>query len=438
MHVGIHLVRSQSASDHWKLVETMRKIVIRDNRKLYPFNEPARELRVLNKPLWLHQRDVFARYAPEVREVESLAEIDVQRVETVVYRDNLFFDQYFLDDFVQRARNLGKACRVAFDLNDSAITTHAIHLQRGIRREGDVYVADMWYFPHGMEPNVRPLVMDLETHEMGYYHVPTHMSNARGDLVYQVPTKAFCSIEHWVHTVLANVVFGVLSNGARLDINSERVDTQLRILWRAMLERKNVHTSSAVVHVGRNCSIDPTATIKGPTFIGDNVNIGPGTVVDVSVIGDNVNIMQGCQVQWSVISDRCYLPFRAAIFASVMMADSMLAQNTCVQFCSVGRNTFLGAGNTFTDFNLVPKPIRALNQNGELKSSGMPVLGGCVGHNCFIGSGMVIYPARAIESDVVLFASPERRVISRNIDYEESDHFKIKSGDHLHQRLYPR
>ena len=115
----------------------------------------------------------------------------------------------------------------------------------------------------------------------------------------------------------------------------------------------------------------------------------------------------------------------------------MVAQNTCLQFCSIGRNTFIGAGSTFTDFNLVPKSIRSFRQ-GRLESTGMPVLGGCVGHNCFIGSGMVVYPARAIESDVVLVASDERRVLSHNVRYEDSDHFCIKGGDDFHQRLYPR
>lgn len=415
----------------------MRKIILRDHRKIFPFNEPARELRVLNKRLKFYQQDVLTPYTTEVREVDSLTEVDSQRVETLVYRDNLFFDKPFIDEFIRRARELGKACQVAFALDDRAITAHAIYLQQGIRREGNAYVADMWYFPHGVEPNVRPLVMDTGAHEMGYYHVPTHMSNEKGDLAYHVPTKAFCSIEHWVHTITANVIFGVLANAARMDIASDRMDTQLRLLWRALLERKNIHSSSVMVRVGRNCSIDPTAVIKGPTYIGDDVSIGAGAVVDISVIGDNVNIMQGCQVQWSVVSDRCYLPFRAAVFSSVIMANSMVAQNTCVQFCSIGRSTFLGAGNTFTDFNLVPKPIRTLHQ-GELADTGMAVLGGCVGHNCFIGSGMVIYPARVIESDVVLVASDKRRVIDRNVYYEESDHFDIKEGADVHQRQNPR
>ena len=40
---------------------TLRRLVIRDPRKLAPFNEEARELRILNKRLWLYQRDVLAR-----------------------------------------------------------------------------------------------------------------------------------------------------------------------------------------------------------------------------------------------------------------------------------------------------------------------------------------------------------------------------------------
>jgi len=414
----------------------MRKIILRDTRKIFPFNEPARKLRVLNKPLWLHQRDILAPYTTEEREVDSPAEIEPKPMETLVYRDNLFFDRFFLDDFIQRARQSGKACRVAFALDDPAITAHAIHLQRGIQRKGDVYLAYMWYFPHGVEDSAHPLVMDTGAHEMGYYHVPTYMAGDRGDLVYKVPTKAFCSIEHWVHTITANVIFGVFAHAARLDREIEHsLGKYFKMLWRALLERKQALSSSEVVHIGRDCSIDPSVIIRGPSYIGNNVSIGPGAVIDVSVIGDNVDIGTGGQVQLSVVSDRCFLPFRASLFMSVMMADSMLAQNTCLQFCSIGRDTFIGAGNTFTDFNVAHKPIRVVRE-GELEKTGMPVLGGCVGHNSFVGSGMVIYPARAIESDVILFASAERRVIDRNVYYKDSDHLAIKGGGKLHTRKY--
>jgi len=114
----------------------------------------------------------------------------------------------------------------------------------------------------------------------------------------------------------------------------------------------------------------------------------------------------------------------------------MIAQNTCLQMCVVGRNTFVGAGSTFTDYNLVPAPIRALDGRGTLSHSNRPVIGSAVGHNCRLGSGLIVYPARTIESDVVLAASKDRRVIDKNISYEDSDHHKFKSAN-LHKRLYP-
>jgi carbonic anhydrase/acetyltransferase-like protein (isoleucine patch superfamily) len=137
----------------------------------------------------------------------------------------------------------------------------------------------------------------------------------------------------------------------------------------------------------------------------------------------------------SVVGDGTFLPFRAALFMTTIMDNSMIAQNTCLQMCVVGRNTFIGAGSTFTDFNLVPTPIRALDGKDQLSRSNRPVIGSCVGHNCRIGSGMIVYPARTIESDVVLVASKERRVIDRNISYEESDHHRFKNPA-LHQESY--
>ena len=139
----------------------------------------------------------------------------------------------------------------------------------------------------------------------------------------------------------------------------------------------------------------------------------------------------------SVIGDGAFLPFRTALFMTTLMDNSMVAQNTCLQMCVIGRNTFVGAGSTFTDFNLLPTPLKAIDGHGKLGLANRPVLGGCVGHNCRLGSGMIVFPARTIESDVVLFASKERRVIDRDVRYEESDHHKLAFA-RLHPRLYPR
>jgi len=415
----------------------MRKFIIRDRRKLSPFNEPARDLRVLNKPLWLHQRDMLARYCDQEREVEALEEIPNDRGEMIVYRDNLFFDYQFIDYFISEAQKSGKACRAVFSLDDKAIVHHALLLQRGIRREGNYYVADLWYFPYGIEENARPLVIDMGAKEHGYYRVPSYMANAEGDLTYWVPLRAFLSIEHWVHLYIANCIFGLFARGARFEASMHKTSAKLRVMLRGMWERQQVLRSSAAVHIGKGTFVDPSAKILGPTTIGDNCTIGAGSVIDNCVIGNGVNVGQGCQLMLSVVCDRSFLPFNVALFMTTIMENSIVAQNTCMQMCVIGRDTFIGANSVFTDYNVFARAIRVF-QRDQIVETNMPVLGGCVGHHCRLGSGLIIYPARTIESDTTLFASEDRRIIAKNITYEQSDHFKLKDGEKLHSRDYPR
>jgi carbonic anhydrase/acetyltransferase-like protein (isoleucine patch superfamily) len=419
---------------------TLRRLVIQDKRKLAPFNEEARELRILNKRLWLYQRDVLAPYSREEREIDTIDKMPDDRMETIVYRDNLLFDQAFIDHFLRRARRLGKACQVAFSPNDPAIRTHALPLQSGIRpekglTEGELLVADLWYFPHGYEAKVRPLVVDTLSKEIGYYNVPKYMAPNQGDLTYQVPRRAFLSIEHWIHVFLANTTFGVFAEGARLEKRMEHAEPKIKLIWRALLERNNVLSNSQVVKLGKDVRIDPSAIIRGPTTIGDNVFIGPGAVIDNSIIGSNVSVGQGCQVMLSVVGDGCFLPFRASLFMTTLMENSMVAQNTCLQMCVVGRDSFVGAGSTFTDFNLVPKPIKTFYKD-QLVEIGLPVLGGCVGHNCRLGSGLIVYPARTIESDVILVGSRTEKILTHDVAYADSDHWKLPNGPELHPAYY--
>jgi carbonic anhydrase/acetyltransferase-like protein (isoleucine patch superfamily) len=393
----------------------MKRIVLRDPTLIAPFGEPARDLRILNKPLWLLQRDLLARHCQSVVEVDDWSAIPGGDEELLVHKDNLYFNKDFIETFIAEARATRQPCQVAFAADDAMITSHALRLQEGVRQQGDGYVADLYYFPHGVVPNPQPLVIDTEPQEMGYYHIPSYMAPNQGDLVFQVPIRTFCSIENWVHVFMTNSPLGVFAWGRKLEKEvAESWRLKLKIGYRAFVERKHFLSSSAVVKVGKNCSIDPSAIIQGPTEIGNNVNIGAGVVITNSLIGNNVTIMQGSQIMLSVVSDRCYLPFRSALFMTALMENSMVAQNTCLQLCVVGRNTFIGAGNTCTDFDLLGKPIKTLH-NGKLEEVGLPVIGSAIGHNCKIGSGFVIYPARNIESGTTLIYGDDHAVIPKNV-----------------------
>ena len=411
----------------------MKRVIIRDRTVLPPFGEPARDLRILNKPLWLLQRDLLSPYCRgALLEVDAFSEIPVDQEELLVHRDNLFFNDHLITAFIEQATASGHACQIAFARNDAAIVRHAIHLQEGIRLDSEhgVYVAELFYFPRGVSEPPQPLVIDTRPREMGYYHIPTYMAQS-GDLVFQVPLRAFLSIENWVHVFLANSPFGVFSWGRAHeqlveDSWKEKIAVSLTTLadrLNPMAPRWRNHflASSRLVKIGKNCSIDPTATIHGPTVIGNNVSIGAGVTITNSLIGHNVTIQQGAQVMLSVVSDRCFLPWNAALFMTTLMDNAMIAQLSCLQMCVVGRNTFIGAGNIFTDFHLLDRPLQTYHRwsNAErptLEDIGLPVIGSAVGHNVKIGSGFVFYPARMIGSNTTLIYAAPDTVVGHNVN----------------------
>lgn len=416
----------------------MLKVILQDKQSLPPFNERARDIRLQNKPLWLAQRDVLSPYTTKELEILDGMPLPSTDEECIVYRDNLFFDDEFFEAFLKMAKRRNQASRAAFTIDDPSFREHALPLSRSYVQQGDTFLVDLWYYPHGPEDEVESIIVDTESIEAGYYHVPTYMAHENGDLVFYVPQRSLIAIDSWVHIFIADIVYGLFTRGARFE-NRLNMDPlfKLSILGMAMFEGKQVLDCSSVVQIGRNCTIDPSAIIHGPTTIGDNVTVGAGVVIENCIVGDNVNIGQGCQLMLSVIGDGSFLPFRASLFMTTLMENSMVAQNSCLQMCVVGRNSFIGSGSTFTDFNLLQTPIRALAGDYELEVANRPVLGGCVGHNCRLGSGLIIFPARTIESDVILFASKERRVIDRNVHYEDSDHHALSFAN-LHPRLYPR
>ena len=251
----------------------MLKIILNDNRFLHPFNERARDLRILNKPLWLHQRDVLDPYTTRESELMPFENLPVTQEACLVYRDNLYFDAEYIRDFLQEASRYKDVCRAAFSPDDPAFREHALPLSTSYTQQGDIYLADLWYFPRGIKEGanldtlkVRPIVLDLQSIEAGYYHVPTYMAFEQGDLIFQVPRRSLIAIDSWVHIFITDVVFGLFTRGARFEDRLGRdPGFKLKILAKAMYEGKQVLASSQLVQIGRGCTIDPHAIIDGPT-----------------------------------------------------------------------------------------------------------------------------------------------------------------------------
>ncbi|NDJ35244.1 MAG: hypothetical protein GYB64_11305, partial [Chloroflexi bacterium] len=396
----------------------MRKVIVRNDKHVAPFNEPAHALRVLNKPLWAHQRDVLAEHITEESVVETFDHIQPDTRETFVYADNLFFSGAFIAYFLQEARERGRPCRAAFRASDPAFLQQGLRaLTRTVERRGDLYLLDMWYFPSGLNRSpaasqTEPIIVESAAAEFPYYRVPAHTATGLEDVAWWVPQRIALPIETWVHVFFANVVFGVARQAAH-----EKTVKDASSRLRAVFEGRPFRTGSANVTTGENCHIDPGTVFSGNVTIGDNVTIGPGCVISECLIGDGVTLAHGNTFYMSVLGDNCFFPGGASANFTAFMENTTIGQSASLSMSVVGRNSYIGPGTVFSNTPLVDSRLH-IHIDYEPVSIDMPVLGGCVGHNCRIGAGMVIYPGRAIESDVVLSPSPTRRVIMADISYE--------------------
>jgi UDP-N-acetylglucosamine diphosphorylase / glucose-1-phosphate thymidylyltransferase / UDP-N-acetylgalactosamine diphosphorylase / glucosamine-1-phosphate N-acetyltransferase / galactosamine-1-phosphate N-acetyltransferase len=50
------------------------------------------------------------------------------------------------------------------------------------------------------------------------------------------------------------------------------------------------------------------------------------------------------------------------------------------------------------------------------------VLGGCVGHNCRLGAGLVVHPGRTIESDTILIPDESHFFLKKSVRFADSHH----------------
>ena len=114
---------------------------------------------------------------------------------------------------------------------------------------------------------------------------------------------------------------------------------------------------------------------------------------------------QDCQLMLSVVGDGTFPALRASLFMTTIMDNSMMAQNTCLQMCVVGAilslaQEYLHRFQPGVCRDQSPRPAWQ-----SLAFSNRPVLGGCAWDITAAGPGMIIYPARMIELDVILVAS---------------------------------
>ena len=412
----------------------MRRYILETKQVIHPFELPASKLPVLNKPIFEHQEDVFRNLKIKDEEkpilISSLEEINPSTSQTLVYRDDIYFNKELILEFLSKASEIGKPSRLAFFDTDPSFSVYASYLQHNMEHVGNLYLGDIFFFPTGVQERnfteFTPVIIDTESIPLSYFSLPSAESNSAQSslnrpstslvpippLQLQVPRLSYIAVKHWVQLLFANFTWGIHRQICQLNGEINIGIENQNLLYRNM--QSSISKRRDSIQIGKNCQIDPTATIIGPTTIGDEVFIGPNVTIEAAHIGDNAVLEPGCTIWFGVLGARSSLLANRSMVMSCVMSDSIV--NTDLRFSIVGNNSFLGAGSHITDCILrnanqeelktndpkMDSPMVKVLAGEEIIDSGYYVLGPAIGNRVKIGSGIIIYPGRMIKSDSLI------------------------------------
>ena len=118
------------------------------------------------------------------------------------------------------------------------------------------------------------------------------------------------------------------------------------------------------------------------------------------MIGKNSVIANNSTVAYSVLDEDCQLRNGVAVTYSLLFLKALTTCSFLNAFV-MGRNSFIAVGSVLTDYRFDGKAVTVL-KDGKVVDSGHIILGGCLGHNAYVGAGVTIAPGREIHNGAKL------------------------------------
>lgn len=392
----------------------------------------ARDLTIMGSPLHTVQKRAIERVLgpATIREASDRnAPCDYPAGEALLLGDNLFFTPEFFAEFLAAVRQRPKngVYQAAVSTASQLVRDYVQPLCSGTV-VGDLLTVDLFYVNHTAPQSELDLAyaslqtIDLDDEPLEHLALPpltARTASGRRIAFHEVDifsttdfaplrintsTRLALPVEHWVHGITANIICGIYSEAVRYRDGADLFFYD----WPG--DQPLPGNIRDLVVMGEGCHIDPSATIIGPTMIGNNVSIDPGTTVVASVLGDNCVVGQGNQLRLSVLEDGVILPPSMNIMLWSFLGRGSIV-NSQMRFSLVGEECFIGAVTCVTDRILdkahTEKDVTfggrevKVKYRGGVARSGYWILGAAFGNRCMASTGTVLYPGRELSPDVV-------------------------------------
>jgi carbonic anhydrase/acetyltransferase-like protein (isoleucine patch superfamily) len=387
----------------------MRIFVAPNNAVLSPFETPARDAWLLDRPLGEHMTRELVASGLTVERVASLEEAEdrAQREPrgAFVMHDSVACSRAVLRRFVRAARGREAGAFLCALPRGVAIDIFG-HIDGLAPREAPGSGSHVWTVPLGFIRgsarlrDAAPLVLRYKEN-VSRTRLPPVVPG-KTEEQFAVSDSYMCNISHWVHVLRTNTAaipawwFNRLRSGAY-------VGTAWG-LWRALLGfpwiRGRVH--DAIRSVSWRASLHHTARV-GLSVVQRGATIGAFANVDSSFIGAGASIGDGAQIFGSVIGPGAFVARNAVVFGSVLYPEALAGQ-TLMQLSVLGARACAFTNSAFYDLNF-SRNIRVSNR-GAIVDSGSQFLGACVGPDARVAAGVWVASGREIPKGALLVKPP--------------------------------
>ncbi|MFZ5805963.1 MAG: DapH/DapD/GlmU-related protein [Verrucomicrobiota bacterium] len=175
-----------------------------------------------------------------------------------------------------------------------------------------------------------------------------------------------------------------------------------------------VHVWETLSNIGdylkKNLKAEVHAKLAGKPFIGEQVYVGKGTVIEPGVciqgpawIGENCLLRQGAYIRENVIvGDHCVLGNSCEFKNCVIFNDCEIPHFTYVGDSILGHKVHLGAGVVLSNLKLNRTSVQIRCENC-LIDTGLKKFGAIIGDRSEIGANAVLNPGSVIGRDCLVY-----------------------------------
>lgn len=403
-------------------MKIQKALIIRDHRRIEPFDETAAQLLVLNRTLSAVQDECLSSLGITPLRIERR---DLQENLTncgsseilLIIDENIFFTPKTLELFIQRSVLLSRALERRSDKGADTFRACAIKglfcKQLAILQDavdfGDCLGFEMYITRAGSfdSSRARKVKLDLDQYfEQGNF--PDHMLG-KDSFKFALTSRPLMAVTQPIHIGLLNMA----ANLARVALfRSPAPGSLVKSVFRAVSAglrgggKGGVAASvlSGLSQIHPSAIVHPTAVVEG-SIIGPGARVGAYAVIRFSVIGEGAFIDDHAGIKFSIIGDGAYIANNNVIFFTTAYPGAFLISGP-YQFCCFGRDTAI-MNSIPSDYRLDNRTIQVRTEKG-LQDTGLRFAGSIVGHGTRIAAGLIIAPGRVIPGGLTLYPDPAR------------------------------